>query len=485
MARYDSIFEEVLKIPISEVFFKYGFHPKKCGASWQLASPFRKDSSTSSFTLSDKKNLFKDWVAKEYMGNSINFVQKYYNLTYFEACMDIALKFGVIKESAYKKILSRKPSKREIMHYEVAYKAVEKRVHNPADNETLDKVYRIFLSFCSLSDTHKEHLLNERCLDEETIIEHMFFTFPTRSIVRKFVKEIETQFGSQDVLKDVPGFFKRKNEKNFTFNSSKGIGIPIFNESKQIIGIQLRLDELSKSGLRYMWFSSSFADVDEDDPNAECLFGTSSGSPIDVVFPKELSFKGIFITEGKFKALKLAEKYNCITLSLQGVSTWAPILNCINKLPGVVKNKNLYNGDWKIKRIYSAFDADMSKNINVYKQLYNMTNKISESIPMEIKDEDFDIQYLYWDVEIAKGIDDLLNVSSDEELKTRLKLYYKIDFDEAYNKLIKKVMELNPEIKEESSISTFISADEFKEYFEQYFVVDEVYKREKIAKKIK
>ena len=74
MAKYDEIFENVLKIPISEVFMKYGFHLKRCGSSWQLPSPFRKGSSTSSFTLSDKKNMFKDWVGEGVCGNSINFI---------------------------------------------------------------------------------------------------------------------------------------------------------------------------------------------------------------------------------------------------------------------------------------------------------------------------------------------------------------------------------------------------------------------------
>lgn len=474
MARYDNIFEKVLEIPISEVFIKYGFQIKRCGANWQIPSPFRKDSSVSSFTLSDKKNMFKDWVATEYIGNSINFIQRYYNLTYFEACMDIALKFGIISAEAHKKIFSRRPNLSEIKHYESTYKYVEKPQHLPAEPEILDKVYRIFISLTSLSEGHLEHLKNVRMLSDSIIEKNMFFTFPSRGIVRKFVKEIENEFGSQDVLKDIPGFFKRKGEKNFTFNTSKGIGIPIFNLDGKIIGIQIRLDELNKSGLRYCWFSSSFADYDdESEEGIDCFFGTSSGSPIDVVFPENLKCKGVFITEGKFKALKIAEEWNCICLSLQGVSTWAPVINVLNKLPIVINNNGFWTKDeWKIQRIYSAFDADMSKNIAVYKQLLNMTNKIMSDVTPEVRGADFSVEYMYWDVEIAKGIDDLINVSSPDELSKRLIRYKKKDFDEAYDKLIEKVLELNPEYTE-SNLSTKVSSDEFKEYFDEYFYVHE------------
>lgn len=472
MARYDNIFEEVLRIPISEVLFKYGFHPKKCGRSWQLHSPFRKDSSSTSFTLDDKKNMFRDWVATEFTGNSINFVQYLNNFTYFEACMDIALKFGIISDDAHKKILSRKPHSSEIKHYELTYKMVEKPQHLPAEADVLDKIYRIFILLTSLSDIHKEHLKNVRMLSDEIIEEHMFFTFPSRGILRKFLKEVENEFGSQEVLKNVPGFFKRKGEKNFTFNTSKGIGIPIFNMEGKIIGIQIRLDELSKAGLRYCWFSSGFADNDETDIEAECFFGTSSGSPIDVVFPKELKFKGVFITEGKFKALKIAEQWNCVCLSLQGVSTWSPVINVLNKLPNFINTNKLWTRDeWKILKIYSAFDADMSKNVNVYKQLLNMTNKILTDVSPEAKETNFDIQYLYWDVEIGKGIDDLINVSTKDELGKRLIRYNKENFDNAYRKLIEKVLELNPELTE-SNLSLNITSEEFKEYFDKYFLVE-------------
>ena len=52
-------------------------------------------------------------------------------------------------------------------------------------------------------------------------------------------------------------------EKDFTFKPYKGIGIPIFNEIGQILGIQVRLDEAK--GSRYFWFSSGNLKDDEED----------------------------------------------------------------------------------------------------------------------------------------------------------------------------------------------------------------------------
>lgn len=456
---YDEIFEEVLKISIIDVFEHYGFHPKRCGVNHQLPSPFR-DGSKTSFTLNERMGIFKDWVDSSLVGNSIKFVSLYFNMTYFQACMKIAYDFGIISEDDFKKAYSKKISTVAIKKYEsIGAKKIENVIAPP---EVLDEVLRIFISFTTLSDAHLEHLKNVRNLDEETIKNHMFFTFPTRAILRKFLKEIEAVFGSQDILKDVPGFFKRKSEKNFTFKTFKGIGIPIFNEMGQIIGIQIRLDE-SKTGNRYFWFSSGNIADDEE-------FGTSSGSPIDVVYPKELKYKGIFITEGKFKALKLAETYKCVVLSVQGVSTWKPIIPLLSRITEAINLNYAFGGDWKIQMIYSAFDADLCENYGVYKQLKNMTDEILANVEDSVRGAKFNVRYLYWDVNIGKGIDDLINVSTADELAKRLSLQEKAKFDEAYMNMINKIID-DKDYSSDSEILSKLSQEEFMEYFNNYFIL--------------
>ena len=58
--KYEKIFEAVLSIPIVEAFEHYGYHPKRCGMNYQLPSPLRTGSSSTSFTLNPNLNIYKD-----------------------------------------------------------------------------------------------------------------------------------------------------------------------------------------------------------------------------------------------------------------------------------------------------------------------------------------------------------------------------------------------------------------------------------------
>lgn len=450
--KFDEIFERVNELPIEEVIEKEGYNLKKVGSSYCMHSPFRKGSSESSFTISPQKKIFKDWVIPECTGNATKFVSLTQNLTYFEAGFKIALDFGIIDDKLYDDVINKSKRPREILIYEKKFCKSEKQISTIAEVEILDKVFNIFISLCKISENHCKLLKTERGLSEDDIKLYKFFTFPTRAIIRKFLGEIEKNFGNQDVLKGIPGFFKRKGEENYTFLTTKGIGIPIFNENKLIVGIQIRKDTIKEGEQRYTWFSSSFA---IDDPKDKTELGTSSGSPIDVVYPIGKIRKGIFITEGKFKAIQIAKKYQCIAISVQGVSTWKPIIPIIKNIETIVKKINPL---WEIGRIYTAFDADMACNYNVYKQLFNMTNNISINLKI-------DIDYLFWDVNLGKGIDDIILNGQIISITN----YNKILFDKSYKHLIKKIIEENEEIHNESEIVTKLTSLEFKDYFDKYF----------------
>ena len=471
--KFKPVFDAVLNIPIVEGFEHYGFPSTPCGNVYQLPSPFRQDSGKTSFTLNPNLNIYKDWVVLENRGNLINFISSlseirevsgYKNLDYFHACMVIAKDFGIIDDNTFKSVMSssKKVSSVSIKPY-AAINPVKKVVNRIAPPETLDKVFRIFIGCCTLSETHKKHLMEKRMLSEEEILLNMFFTFPTRAVKTKFLKEIENEFGSQDVLKTIPGFYKRKSEKDFTFKHYKGIGIPIFNEVRQIIGIQIRLDG-EKVNPRYFWFSSSSTKEDEE-------FGTSSGSPIDVCYPSELKYKGIFITEGKFKALKLAKEFGCVSISVQGVSTWKPIIPLLKRICDSVNAKYpKFKNEWRIQMIYSAFDADMCENYGVYKQLQKMTDEIRKDTATEVRGAKFNVKYLHWDVTIGKGIDDLINVSDEKTLSNRLHICNKDDYDEAYSKVIEECIK-GENLQNESQIASKVSSEKFLEYYQTYFKI--------------
>lgn len=446
---FESIFEQVLQIPILDVVeaFVEDLNIHKAGANYQGFSPFRNDSSDTSFTLSPSRGIFKDWVMPDYTGNCIKFVSLYKNLSYFEACIEIAFRFNIIDNDFYTKTLSRK-APRDIIIFERKYNTVIKEKSNIADEYTLNKVFRIFIDCCKVSDKHKTYLMETRHLSEDDISKYKLFTFPSRGILRTFFKKITEEFGSTDILEKIPGFYKRVKDTNYTFMRYTGIGIPIRNENGNIVGIQIRKDV--DDGQRYTWFSSAFAINDEKKENEK---GTSSGSPVAVIYPEKIKYKAIFITEGFFKAVEIAKHFGCIALSVQGVSTWKPIKAIIDELPNKV---NIPNFD--VKYIYPAFDADMCRNINVYLQLMKMTDSLREG-------RDFIINYICWDMNLGKGIDDMLIAGHKKEVKA----IDKDSYDRNYQKLINKIIEERPDIENQSQICTKMTCDEFGDFFDKYF----------------
>ena len=445
----EEIFEQVLQVPILDVLeaFVDNLQLHKAGSNYQGYSPFREDSANTSFTISPSRGIFKDWVMEGYTGNNIKFVSLYKNISYFEACMEIALKFNIVDADFYSKTLSKKPP-RDIVLFERKYNVVSKPENNIADENTLDRVFRIFISCCKLSESHKKYLLEKRGMTEEEINEFHLFTFPSRGIIRTFLKKVTEEFGNTDILERIPGFYKRVGESNYTFIRYTGIGIPITNEKNHIVGIQIRKD--NDDGQRYTWFSSAFA-INDDKKQTEK--GTSSGSPVAVIYPKTIKYKSVFITEGFFKAVEIAKNFDCICLSVQGVSTWKPIKAIIDALPLEVSVPNFY-----VKAVYPAFDADMCRNINVYMQLKKMTDSLRE-------DRDYIINYISWDMNLGKGIDDMLIAGHKSEILNINKDAY----DREYMKLVDKIIAEKDDIENVSQICTKMTCDEFGAFFDKYF----------------
>jgi hypothetical protein len=446
---------ETLKasLPIETVMEDFGIKLYRCGKNYNAFSPFRTGNrSRTSFTISPKLNIFKDWVTGQ-AGDAIKFVSLLENVSYPEAALILARKYGYITEEEFQG--RKKFTKKLSEDLERKHNKIEKEEHKIAPEVILDKVFRLFLSHAKLSDEHKKHLLFERKLSEEDIEKHMFFSFPSRAIMRKLLKDIENAFGGYDnpldVLKDVPGFYKRKGG-SFTFAKYKGIGIPIKNAFDQIIGIQIRSDEVKEGYSRYLWFSSSFA---IDDPDGKVEFGTSSGSPIDVVIPSVIKYSVLFITEGKFKAIKIANTYNCIAISVQGIGNWRNIFSVIKEIESSEKIKEKYYGkDFVVKNVFMAFDSDICYNVAVFNQLKKMTDTLLEEKP------GLNIYYTYWDINYGKGIDDLINNGGH---KDKIKKYEKSVWDSRYEKVIEKA-------KEGENIDEIwkISKAKFAEYFEKY-----------------
>ncbi|MDF2879540.1 MAG: primase [Clostridiaceae bacterium] len=430
----------------------------RMGGNYKALCPFHNDRTIGSFVASESKGIWKCFSCGE-GGDGIKFIAKYDGINYVESAFNIALDFSLITSIEYDEYFTkRRYSKDQITKIEKTYTDLdrERLKSNIANEETLNNIFKIFINAIEkcykdndkyigrLSKEHKKHLLEERELSEEDIENGMFFTFPDKrtKIWNIFKEELLKNKLSIEVLSTIPGFFKDK-KGDYTFVGHKGIGIGIKNTDEKIIGIQVRHDKVDEGKNRYIWFSSDFANYKDD-----CSDGTSSGSPIDVVFPKSENFKtgNLFITEGRFKALKICEKFGAVAISVQGVCSWRNIINEIKKINESKKLEKLYDNSplkknlkfstFKFNKSYISFDADM----NYKNQVFEQASKLSEELRNQLS---FITVYSLWNEEFGKGIDDVLIRCDKENISINEKMVSSCceDWDKKHANLIIKIKE--------------------------------------------
>jgi DNA primase len=424
--------------------------------------PFHNDRTIGSFVATDAKRIWKCFSCGV-GGDNIKFVSLYDGINYLEAAFKIALEFGIISYSEYEEYFERRRyTSEQIRNIERRYEELDKKKleNNIAEDYILDKVFRLFISECSLSEEHKNHLLYERKLSEQEIKEGLYFTFPTRRILKPFAERLRERFKSgEEILAKIPGFYYDRKEQRFTFVKHKGIGIGIKNAKGQVVGIQIRHDKKDESKSRYVWFSSSFANFDED----KYAYGTSSGSPVDVVYPQEIQTTSVFITEGRFKAQQIAKEVGAIALSVQGVGNWRGVLKELKEIPqspilkeriSPILKERIPDIDKKfvINTILLAFDADMNYKVQVFDQAKKMSDSLEE--------HGFPVYYLNWDDALGKGIDDVMINGH----KDAIKRYDKQIWDKRYEQMLKDLFdkELYTHIKD-------VPLEVVQKYFKLHF----------------
>lgn len=344
-----------------------------------------------------------------------------------------------IKEEAQKQIQKQAEAGAKAKEAILKRKTEDKSVNKSSLRER-NAIYNIFSKGYSLtgrnqiSNTDKQYLIN-RQFSEEDIKQLGAFTMPSPSLTSSIIKAIKTSpeirklndevlklENIEDILIGIPGFYKSNN--NFTFKRNSGIGFPIRNAFGAIEAIQIRLskeiiiideEDGTEKKLRYLWFSSS------DD---ELEFGSSCGSPIDVIYPpnRENLSPNIFITEGKLKAYVLAKKTNSIVLSIQGVHNWSGIEDTLRDVQQVL-------GKEKKPTIFITYDGDMAHNTHVANAARKMSDAIKEAFP------ELSQFYCLWSPQYGKGIDDVIQANNTDKIKFVKKGIY----ETAYDKFIKKL----------------------------------------------
>lgn len=390
---FNNVLEKVRQIPLSEIIYDIYQVPKGI-------CPFHNDRHAGSFHIF--KNRFHCFSCGE-SGDGIHFVQMQDGVPFQQAVLQLALNFNIITLQQMEDYLEGSITSEVVKAPPRVYTGIfdGEEYDQIANSEVLHHVFSVFSEGINLikknsklSSKHLKHLRDERKLTDDEINNAGYFTMPPRTnlFMNEFLQEIKKRYGyEEEVLKQVPGFYWVDKIGRMTFIGHKGLGIPIKNERGQIVGVQIRRDNVKKGDSRYIWFSSSFAN--ERDGMRD---GTGSGSPIHVSYPKTIKKKeDIYITEGIFKSEWLAKHQRAISVSLQGVQNWKGKIEPLIEYLEEEKNQ-------AILRIHIYFDADVSENTHVYTAFKDMYQSLKESFP------NIDFYYYWWKKEYGKGIDDLL-----------------------------------------------------------------------------
>lgn len=388
--------------------------------------PFHGDRDYGSFVVSNQKKVYKCFSCGEGGGSVHKLI---YQLdkkekTFTQAIMDTALQFGIIKTSEYEWFFKRKVSDENFQSVRDYYLSRQGQELNKDSVERASlvvrhQIYTILMEGAKLQNPakkridyqltpeHHNFLYNEKHLTIEQIKHGDYFSMPNRFAWPWFVRRLmeegiipptdDWKEADLNILKGVPGFMQYRDTGKWTFHSVSGIGIALRNAKQYISAVQVRHDKVKAGSNRYRFYSSSFADEFDE----KYMNGVGAGTPVAVLYPKEIKTPAVFITEGHIKANVLTDTFQAIALSVQGVNSWRGIIEEIQLI--------LEQG-YLVTHFYIAYDADMAYNIEVFKQAIMMTNKLKETFPQ------IQIMFVSWDVALGKGIDDMINDGHRQKL---------------------------------------------------------------------
>jgi len=266
----------------------------------------------------------------------------------------------------------------------------------------LDMINRRLLSMLCLEDFHKKKL-NEGGISDEAIAHYGIKSYPEPDFLRKqsgaysknpmrwkLAQELSKEFGD---LTGFPGAYVKegKDSNYWNLSSCGGIMFPITNVYNEIVMMQIRVDN-PPPGFKgkYMMFSSD----GDNKPN-----GCTPSSRAGLVKPRVMGDTYVcYITEGIKKAIVIAEKLGSLAITIQGVNSWAELIEQNSRgerFLDVLRNR------YGVGMFIIALDNDKYQNKKVMSQQKNIIKTMY--------DEGFQVGLAEWDSYSGKGIDDCLN----------------------------------------------------------------------------
>ncbi|WP_446325367.1 DNA primase [Bacillus tropicus] len=335
--------------------------------------------------------------------------------------------------------------------------------HKKKNDYTLDVLYYMFLQELELREEHIEMLTGpERRIAKETINIRNYKSFPMKpwDVTKEIIKKAG---GKTSLIVGIPGFYAKETKEGryFTFAGRRdSLLIPQRNIYNQICGFQYRIDN-PKYVTVVRDHKPSFQAAVIEQPNIievtykikgkkESLFkgavdvkewyeidyegkkigevqlkleskyiwvssggkfhGTGAGNPLPIhvaVPSQELQYwergelikkDNVWITEGSLKADISAENldelltneeklmYGTTVVSIPGVKVWRILIDPLKKMG--------------VKQATFALDMDMITNPDVQRTLLECAQALYQ--------EGISINYASWDINLGKGLDDLL-----------------------------------------------------------------------------
>ncbi len=444
MDKIKKLIFDVKKIPIENIVGNYvELVPK--GVHMECLCPWHLDQHLGSFKVTPSKNIWYCFTC-QVGGDAIDFVQRYENISYQDAVLKIAYNSHLVGKEELKELSDTEwDDDFEYEVKEIQNQMEDKKEQIKASPEIISIVYESLKDVCRLTAAHEKHLSRVRKLRKEQMED--YFTFPDKNaldikkiIVNAGQKASHDKFGVSfqelnydqklevskkiDIviqnLKYVPGFYENKRTGEIEACSIKGIGFLVRNVHGQPIGIQIRRDVVKDGESRYVWFSSGFTEYSK---NRNLAGGASPGAPGGVIKPRIQRKDGgtaICVTEGRFKAEKIADGGN-YAVYVSGVSSWRAVLDDIEDLRSLCKTN----------RIFLMFDADMMGNTSVHKQLSAMQH--------ELESRGFKTYVVLWSKRYGKGFDDLVIGRGISYMKYLTYMKYE-EFDAIYQQCLSYVL---------------------------------------------
>ena len=488
--------------------------------------PFHNDTKPS-FSVNPKDGKCGCFACNTFFSNSMDFVQEYEGVDLKESVIKVADILSISHDFHLENIEDN--SKKVQPQRKIVLPEQNKEKPRLVDPRKTNVAYEAFIYACflvnkqsnyehGLSKKHLEELMNVRFYSLENVKELRFFTFPHPSKMKLAMHYVikyleEKNINPNAALSYVPGFYFDRKFGHWMCMEfrNEGYAFPLLNENGLIVGIQIRTTSSDKNynGPKYSWFTSAFAMNSIESKEAKVL-GNSPSAPIGVVYPKNKKAKSIVITEGFHKAYTIAHnmKEPNVGITVQGVNNTKGIVSVVRNA-AIETNAGFleiaFDGDMAIKETVLKPALKLGLNMSGLKfseelkegilNILSQGNKTNETLPQAYREiaskvskylhesEDTKglwfgkINFLLWEQEVEKGIDDLVNVGKEGSIK---KVSLATFWDLAYEYLSIADMERYELAQKESK--KFREIDISRERREQIFkkVASNIIRNEKI-----